>query len=412
MRIFCSLLLTGLLLAVHLSGCATAIVREEPDCGTLFPATQEDIFGIYDIWSTSLREIVSPVPLKDWPAKAVADSGVLTLSAVGLLDLPFSLASDTLFMPYDLFMLSNNGNDMYANNETTNALNETKVSAGEFTRIYDPSAGMSNKWYINDHCFIRDDSGTWHLFGITHEEPADPIDEKNLAHATAASLLQSQWEKQPFALSAESERWNEVHLWAPHVIRHNGLYYMFYCAGDPDHTAYKIHLATSKDLVSWMRHEKNPMVVDGFDARDPYVMKHGDTWLMYYTANSKPEGGNHTVACVTSDDLVTWKSKRTVFTDPTSGTYGGPTESPFVVKHGDWYYLFIGPRPGYDGTDVFRSKDPFSWSIDDKVGHIGAHAAEVVRDIDGTWYISRCGWGRGGVYLAPLYWHDGQESDE
>ncbi len=42
------------------------------------------------------------------------------------------------------------------------------------------------------------------------------------------------------------------------------------------------------------------------------------------------------------------------------------------------------------------------------MGHIPAHAAEVIRDTDGKWYVSRCGWARGGLYLAPLTWKDGQ----
>ena len=53
------------------------------------------------------------------------------------------------------------------------------------------------------------------------------------------------------------------------------------------------------------------------------------------------------------------------------------------------------------------SNDPFHWDIEDRVGHIVSHAAEVVRDMDGKWYVSRCGWGEGGVYLAPLTWSDG-----
>jgi len=132
---------------------------------------------------------------------------------------------------------------------------------------------------------------------------------------------------------------------------------------------------------------------------------------MYYTATSKPEGGNHVVTCVASDDLVHWGKRKVVFTDPNTGTWGGPTESPFVVRRGDSWYLFIGPRDGrkdvYNGTDVFVSTDPFHWRIEDRVGHIASHAAEVVRDLDGKWYVSRCGWGEGGVYLAPLVWNDG-----
>jgi len=285
---------------------------------------------------------------------------------------------------------------------------KTLVEAGEFKKIYDPSVGEKETWYINDHCFIRGKDGTWHMFGITREEPAKPMEEIHFAHATAKSLLQSPWEKQPFALTVvPAQPWNEVHLWAPYVIEHQGGYHMFYCAGDKDHAKYKIHLATSPDLKTWTRSPKNPMVVDGFDARDPFVMRVKDRWVMYYTANSEPKGGNHLVAYTTSADLLTWSQRGVAYLDPAQGTYGGPCESPFVVKRGNSWYLFVGPRPDYDGTDVFVSQDPFHWDIKDKVGHINAHAAEVIQDADGKWYVSRAGWGRGGLYLAPLIWKDG-----
>ena len=291
------------------------------------------------------------------------------------------------------------------------AKNTVLVACGEFVNIYDPSVKEDNPWYINDHCFIQGDDHTWHLFGITHAEPANPLNEINFAHATARTLLQQPWDKQPYALSvARKSPWHEAHLWAPHVIRHEGTYYMYYCAGDRDHTKYKIHLVTSPDLKTWTRHPKNPMVVDGFDARDPFILRVKDKWVMYYTANSNPDRGNHIVACVTSKDLLTWGNRSVVFTDPTTGTYGGPTESPFVVQRGDQFYLFMGPRQGYDGTSVFVSDDPFHWETDSRVGHFRAHAAEIVRDNKGNWYISRCGWGRGGVFLAPLIWKDGQSN--
>ena len=285
------------------------------------------------------------------------------------------------------------------------------AGAGEFSRIYDPSIGETKSWYINDHCFVRGDDGTWHLFGITHPEPANPLDEDNLAHATAARVTQSPWLKQPFALSVDPNC-NEEHLWAPHIIRHKGLYHMYYCAGDRDHAKYKIHLATSRDLAQWERHPANPMVVDGYDARDPFILKVADNWVMYYTATTEPKGGNHIVACQTSDDLIHWSGRRIVFLDSSKGTYGGPTESPFVVRRGPYYYLFIGPRGGYVGTDIYRSKDPFLWRAKDKVGHFESHAAEVIRDTDGKWYVSHCGWGKGGVYLAPFAWDDGVDDSD
>jgi arabinan endo-1,5-alpha-L-arabinosidase len=97
------------------------------------------------------------------------------------------------------------------------------IKVGEYFQIYDPSIGEPNKWYINDHCFIRDTNGTWHLFGITHMEPALPMDEDNFAHATAQSLTQKEWKKEPFAFSV-NPKISEEHLWAPHVIYQDGTY--------------------------------------------------------------------------------------------------------------------------------------------------------------------------------------------
>jgi arabinan endo-1,5-alpha-L-arabinosidase len=287
------------------------------------------------------------------------------------------------------------------------------VETGKFIKIYDPAVGEKNKtWYINDHGFAFGPDGTWHLYGITGHEPIHPTTEHIFGHATAKKLLQQPWEKRPpiFTYAPEAP-WHELHLWAPYVVQDKGTYYMFYCAGNPDHTRYQINLVTSTDCEKWTRHPANPMVVDGFDARDPFVTRLGDRWVMYYTATTKHTGGNHCVAYVTSKDLIHWAGRGVAFTDPTKGTYGGPCESPQVIRRGDNYYLMLGPRDGdrieYVGTDVYLSHDPFHWEIKDRVAHLRAHAPEVLRDVDGKWYISDCGWGRHGVFIAPLIWNDG-----
>ena len=278
------------------------------------------------------------------------------------------------------------------------------VYADDFVKIYDPSIGEAEPWYINDHTIIKG-ADAWHLFGITHTEPAKPLDEKLCAHACSKDIFNVPFQKLPCPLAADTQA-NEAHFWAPHVILNNGIYYMFYCAGSPDgHDKYRIHLATSKDLTTWERHAENPMLIDGYDARDPMVLRIGDRWVMYYTCNSTPNGGNHCVACVTSTDLIHWGNKRVVFTSDLSGTYGGPCESPFVEKVNDVYFLFIGPYGGYDkcysNTAVYASRDPFCFG-GAPVGYIPAHAAEVLH-VDGKYYITHCGWGEGGVYLAPLH---------
>ena len=281
-----------------------------------------------------------------------------------------------------------------------------KVYAGDYFLFYDPSLGENEKWYVNDHCIIKGDDG-WHLFGITHKEPAAPLDEKCCAHAIGKSLKDNMWKKLPYPIITD-ENHGESHFWAPHVIYHEGLYYMYWCAGSIEGSdKYKIMLATSKDLHTWERRtDVNPIVIDGYDARDPMIFRMDNKWVMYYTANSTPQGGNYVVACVTSDDLLHFGNKRVVFTDPRCGKGGGPCESPYVIHEKGKYYLFIGPRGSYNGTSVFESDDPFSFSPENEVGHLPAHAAEVIQDADGNYYTTRAGWGQGGVYIAPLYFEE------
>lgn len=292
------------------------------------------------------------------------------------------------------------------------------VVVGDFTRVYDPSVGETQPWYINDHTFVRDRNGLWHLFGITHPEPLAPFEEVDFAHATAPAL-HGPWTKQPCALTASAEH-QETQLWAPHVIEHDGRYWMFYCAGGAAKHAYRIHLATSEDCWSWRRHPANPLIVDGFEARDPMVLPADGRWILYYTATSTPTGGHFIVAAAESTDLVHWSGRTIVYQDPLSGTMAGPTESPFVVASNGRYLLLIGPdwegmladyaRTGTFLTDAYRrtrviaSNHPLRFDRERLIATIPAHAAEVVSGDDGRSWVSHCGWGQGGVYLAPFHW--------
>jgi beta-fructofuranosidase len=201
------------------------------------------------------------------------------------------------------------------------------------------------------------------------------------------------------------------------------------CAGGVDKQRYSIHLATSDDGFAWERHPDNPMVVDGWEGRDPMVHRVGDRWALYYTATEPAEGGNHVVAAVLSDDLVHWSDRTTVLRDEMVGTHTGPCESPFVLERDGLWYLFTGPDmagmvdafeqaqprgrqemadlmstlPAYRTTRVLVSDDPLHFSTADRAGTIDAHAAEVVEDEDGQLWVSHCGWGQGGVYLARLH---------
>ena len=277
-----------------------------------------------------------------------------------------------------------------------------RFAAGAYQQIYDPSAGEPVPWYINDHTVIRGADGNWHLIGITAPSGSDYTKERQFAHATAPSL-HGPWTKHPPALVFDPNYFGENRLWAPHVIRVGDLYYMFYTGGGNDWHQIALSVATSPDLWTWTRRPAGPIFRDGYSGRDPYVMWLGHTWIMYYTATSDGTiNGRFVVAYRTSPDLMNWSGRAIAYTDPAGGPTSSNTESPFVVEHHGRYYLFIGPRGGYRRTEVFVSDDQVHFEPSGLTGAFASHAAEVVTDVDGSWWVTSCGWADRVVSLAPL----------
>lgn len=293
--------------------------------------------------------------------------------------------------------------------------NKVYFQIGEFKEVHNPAWNVTDDpWCINDHTFIYNpDTKRWHVIGITHSRNMDYIKDPgiNLLHISADSLFQTPWEIHSHALTADPEKHKESVLWAPYCIFHKGKYYLYACAGGQQgahiHDAYQINLYLSDDLFTWKRYQNNPLLTDGFDARDPVVLPNGKQWILYYTANSTPQGGNHIIAAYTSNDLLHWDNRKIVFTHPKEGTFGGPTESPFVLKRGNWYYMFL-----CDGghTDVYRSDDPFHFEYENLIVEIqDCRASEIIKDNEGNYFISSAGWfgGNYGLKIAPLTWLDG-----
>jgi arabinan endo-1,5-alpha-L-arabinosidase len=312
---------------------------------------------------------------------------------------------------------------------------------GAKRHLLDASPCSGTPWYINDHTLVRAADGTWHVFGIWHPEPAAPLDETFFLHASSPELEAGGWTIHDPVLPARTGI-GETHVWAPHVIRHDGMYWMFYCGGTSDHTRYRIELATSTDLFTWTHHEGGPLAEDGFDARDPMVLRDGERWLMYCTRTSTPDGGFHEVSVRESSDLVTWSAPRVAYRSAQSGTVGGPTESPFVVPvRADGSLVLdrdglIGPGPhrggqGADGqpSDGLPSDGPVGWILFvcesgeydrtlayfsrdpehfEDAGALEAdldeHCAEIVVDPEDPRrvFITGGGWGRGGLSIRPL----------
>eukprot|EP01084_Bolivina_argentea_P256441 431762_1 len=304
-------------------------------------------------------------------------------------------------------------------------------------KIYDPD--VNSLFYINDHTFIL---GTkWHIIGITHTNPAEPAYEVNLGHAesTLTTLKNSTqyFQHQPFVLGAKNP---ETHLWAPHIMdvtdygytcynqtntmQHKRCYIMVYCAG-PSGNNSQIRAAYSTDLYEWTR--MGTLFIDGVNSRDPMLFYDEQTklWHLYYVATRPNDPKSNTVNHVNmmrqSNNLFDINSWSTtpylVFTQGASGSPGGgSTESPFVIRRGINYYLCNGPWYNYTTTRCWYSNNSLNFgSLLDKTsieaGSFGnLHAAEIVRDSDGIWYISGCGWNQGGVYLSELFFNDNQDN--
>lgn len=288
---------------------------------------------------------------------------------------------------------------------------------GDWKLLFKPENTGS---YINDHTLYRHVDGSWHLIGITRHGNGSPNDERYFAHGSAPSIIAEGGYEEHEKICAYGRK-----AWAPHAVSENGVCHLFWGPGS-------MLLDTSSDMFAW---EHQGVVLDPQKTflrgafRDTMTLKVGDKWLMYSTGK---KGDYGTVNVWQSADLKKWEPVGHALTtsgDAPLNPSWGATESPFVVKYGDWYYLFVtytDCKPwNYQNTLVFRSKDPLDFgdydgSEDLVVTRLATHAPEIVQNPDdGKWYITSCGWKgnlvvwEGCAMIAELGWYEeGKAPDE
>lgn len=283
--------------------------------------------------------------------------------------------------------------------------------SGEWQLLYQPK---KTGCYVNDHSLIRANDGSWHLFGITRQaHEIEPDRERYFTHGKGDRLI-----TEAGLLEVGIVCDNGVRAWAPSVVTDGRRYYMHYGPSP-------MRMATSDELTHWMEH--TPVLHNApLDSchRDSMVLRqHDGSWLMYATGIKDRYG---VISVFASDDLVHWTflryALRTSGNAPLNPPWGA-TESPFVVHKDGGYYLFTtytdSRIENYHNTLVFYSDDPtdFGEYTGDNEQHVimarlHAHAPEVVRDDDGRWYITTCGWRNrsvpmeGAVAIAKLEWKE------
>lgn len=150
-------------------------------------------------------------------------------------------------------------------------------------------------------------------------------------------------------------------VWAPHVVRDGGTFYMFYTGvttPKKGRWCQVVCLATTRkpgDVADWQRDLKARFLVDGkeenyfrpshegsvwtdkdwADCRDPMVLKEGDTWYMFYTGSSTRGGIMGVAAAPHPRGPWTDRGAAMVVTP-------GIPESCFVLKapDGSWVVVF------------------------------------------------------------------------
>jgi beta-fructofuranosidase len=175
---------------------------------------------------------------------------------------------------------------------------------------------------------------------------------------------------------------------------------------------------TSSDLNNWKavddatewgdRHVFGPT-----GHRDPCILRGDDGGFLQYFAAADAEG-RHTIGLATSADLRHWSPEAPCYVDANLPPYApssfGIFESPFVMRHGGLYYLFIGfSHRHYYETFVVVSADPRRFLPEHKITTLFTHAPEFI-EIDGVTYMSSCGiedpqcLNRSGLWMSRIRW--------
>jgi hypothetical protein len=199
-------------------------------------------------------------------------------------------------------------------------------------------------------------------------------------------------------------------LQAPHVIKVDGEYLMFY--GDWT----RICLARSRDGKQFerVRNEKGePALFSGPypQSRDPMVLRAHGLYYCYYTGHDEKASPQCAVFCRTSADLKSWSEPVVVCAGGSPATqdnwFGGDSECPFVVQRGDRFHLFRNQRYGRNSLNTqYGSANPLAFGVDDDtliVGTLPVAAPELVLH-EGQFFMASLKPTLDGIRIARLKW--------
>ncbi|MBP5484084.1 MAG: family 43 glycosylhydrolase [Bacteroidales bacterium] len=244
----------------------------------------------------------------------------------------------------------------------------------------------------HDPVCINED-GTWYLFSTgMGVNILSSTDCKKWEEAGQVFETAPQW-------ALESVPSYRGHTWAPDISLHNGKYYLYYSCSSFGKNDSAIGLVTNETLNpgadNYRWEDQGPVVRseggrDNYNAIDPnlFVDEDGTPWLSFGSfwggvqlvqldsTLSKTAGEPFTICTRPEGTLsYTQESDDAIKPDPRGKEYdpgNNAVEAPFIVKRGDYYYLFVsydlccrGPKSTYkvvcgraqDVTGPYLDKD-------------------------------------------------------
>lgn len=209
------------------------------------------------------------------------------------------------------------------------------------------------------------------------------------------------WRDRGAAYRRTASTWGRNRFWAPEVIKYGSTYYMFYGAGGAPNDVMRICVASSASPLGPFIDIAAPLWDDGKSYIDAHVFidSDGQRYLFASQDMSMPADGNSHIVVAKLNASMTGLT--TAITDcivpSVSWEYAGNrwNEAPFVVKHGNYYYMLysgnvysssnyavgyatatspMGPWTKYSGNPVLKKA----------TGVSGPGHCSVVKSPDGT----------------------------